>query len=759
MGLNKNKFMTKALVAGLLMATGTGAQAQAVDYFANSWNNTGTTGTWNDGNNWFLVSGFQGTPDGEGFSEFAVINNGGLATVNSAVVTSPLALYIGERTGDSGSLNIAGGSLSVLDFGVLPDAFVAGAADTNVRPASPGTAGTVGMIVVGLGGDGDLNVSGGTLTTSRGIIVSGNIDGGTTTGGVGTFGLSGTGIVNTSGTTVIGAGGGEAAVWTMTGGIYNQLVGEVDIGGNTGGVGRLNMSGGQINTISGDLDIGGNGGGSGIVNMSNNAKVVITDVNQTVGVFVGVDTGSHARLTMSNTASIESAFLASQQSTDSVTTLEDQSVLTLTDGLYITSGKLRVEGHEVGMNVNNLTLSGTYNPTINSNGPSVIHASGDVILGGTLNLELDDVTPTLSSSWSLVDGTSTITGNFAQVISNKELDAGTQFAARVSAGNVDVIVEKALTLKVNTVSGTSSIIDVLGGVDIVSYSIHSKSGLLNTDGWNSLEDGASAGWKEANPLSSQVSELNLEQSFAMTTGGIHNLGQLIGNIDATAAFGQAVDTDEFKLVYLTSDGVEHNGILDVSSMNNNLVLTVDPTTGMAVLRNESLHDIELVSYSVVSVDGSLDGAGGDSLADQGITGWDELVHTSNLLGGLNLEGMLSLDAGELISLGKVMTAEALADLILQFRLNDEVGTTLDGIVVYGDLPNFVEGDFDLDGDVDADDLAIVRNGFGVSRDLGDLFLVRNGTVSGALVAVGSVPEPTSIFLMGLGLIAGIKRRK
>lgn len=731
------KNMNKMLTAALLSAVCGTAHAQ--EFFANGWNNTGS-GDWSTGSNWLLVSGTQDIPSSE-FSEFAVINNGGTANVASAISNAPLALFIGEVAGQSGTLNISSGSLSIIADNILTAEFTAAA---ESRPAVAGTAGQIGRLIVGLGGTGNLNVSGGTLNVANGLTVSG------AQGGTGTLMLSGTGIINaTAGSSNIGAGGGEAATWTMTGGTFNQVAGDINIADNGGGNATLNMSGGIINAGA-DLDLAGNGSRA-VVNMSGNAQV-----NTTANTFFGTDNASYLRMNLSDTASLTTGGLNANRGADSIVTFRDQSTLNVTGSLNFASGTIRVEGTQINLSVGTLNLGGRYNPVISSSGTSVIEYTTGATLGGELALEFDGVTPILGDSWTIAHGPSVATGDF-NAITGPELGQGMKFEVQQSAGNVDVSVNAALTLKANTVAGTSSIIDYIGGSEITSYVIKSKNGLLDAVSWNSLQDAGASGFEEATPRSEQVSGLNLHESKTFGAGEIHNLGGLIGNLGGALPFGQSLDADEFSLDYFTADGVAHSAILDITALKNTLVLTIDPTTGMAMVQNHSAETIELTSYVVTSTDGSLDVSGWDSLADQGESGWEEAAPTSNQLSELNLEELLVISPGQMIDLSQLMDTSKAQDLGFTFTLNGDE-SLLDGIVKYANLPSGFDGDLDFDNDVDADDLAIAQNGLGDGYTLADLFNVRNNFGAGS-AAVTAIPEPSSLALFGLGAVAMLKRRK
>ncbi len=722
--MRHNENIKRMLVAGLLTLGAWNTDAQVV---ANSWNDNSGSGLWSNGNNWLLATGTKAVPNKD-FGEYASISNGSTSNLTIVVSEEPLAVVLGESSGTTGTLVV----------GATGELNIDGSNFTQEQSAFRG------QLVIGNEGTGLLTMNGGKITTTHGFVMS------RLAGGAGTFNMHG-GVVETSGDSFIGAGGGEAASWAMTAGTFNQNGNSnMYIGGYSGGQGTLNMSGGsEINIENWSFIIGGGGGGNGSLAMSGTATL-----NSADNVIVGDATDSVARLEMGGAASIVAGrFEARAGEANSVIELADQASITVNNQIFdVSAGTLRVKGHEVNISTTNLKFGGTYNPEINSNGASVIHATGQVVLGGKLALEFDGVTPSVNDSWKIVDGASGVLGAF-DVITGPELSGGVRYAVSNSGGDVSVNVESALTLNINTVAGQSSIIDIVGGQEVIAYMVKSKSGLLNTSKWKSLQDQNVVNWEESNPTAFQAAELNLHSSMAFTAGQKHTLGGLIGNISTSLPFGQSIDSDEFSLEYKTADNITHSGILNVEGFANNFVLTIDSETGEAVLRNHSFHSVDLIGYLIESAAGSLDVSGWDSLEDQGLAGWDESNPLASQIAELLLEGSMTIGKGEIISLGKIMSAEALEDLALHFRLAD--GETMAGIVRYDDLPVEVSGDYDWDGDVDENDLAIVKNGFGSTYDLSDLAKVRNASPA----ATAMIPEPASISLMALVMLTIMKRKK
>jgi hypothetical protein len=209
-----------------------------------------------------------------------------------------------------------------------------------------------------------------------------------------------------------------------------------------------------------------------------------------------------------------------------------------------------------------------------------------------------------------------------------------------------------------------------------------------------------------------------------------------------------------------------------------LLLTVDPATGDAQLRNSSNFPISLIGYSILSDSGSLQPGNSDwsSLKDQGLSGWQEAAPTVNALSELIASGTqsLALSPGQSYLLGDLFDNLAGSkDLRLEFVLS---GDTVErgGVVIYDSFATSVLGDYNGNGVVDAADYTLWRDKLGApagslaNRDPSNSGVInaadytywksRFGATSGAgaggnALGATNVPEPAACWLAVVGAVA------
>lgn len=438
-------------------------------------------------------------------------------------------------------------------------------------------------------------------------------------------------------------------------------------------------------------------------------------------------------------------------------------------GSALLARKATITGPNVNFSVGgDLTIAREFHPVITGTAHSAIQVPNGttyVVRDSSAILEFSGYTPKFGDSWGLVESSDNF-GEFATVSSATQLARGLALDATYDGG-ISVGVENRLILNVNRQTGAAKIENAVGApISIDSYSIGSAGGyLLPAAGkWTSLDDANVAGWEEASPSTTRLSELNPTGTTAFAVGQSRAIGTPYAF--APTAFGQ-LDTEGLTFTYLDSNGVSQSGIVEMDGDVNNLVLYVDPATGAAAVDNQSPFSISLDFYSISSASGSLSPTGWDSLDDQSLSSWDEATPTVTRLSELNPTASTLFASGSLTELGNLFTVGGTRDLAFKFTSPD--GTLYDGIVKYASIPDAgVLGDTDSDGDVDLTDLNNVRNNFGGAGvgdtdndndvDLTDLNNVRNN-----FGATGSqaVPEPSSFVLIGLGLagLAAARRAK
>ena len=347
-------------------------------------------------------------------------------------------------------------------------------------------------------------------------------------------------------------------------------------------------------------------------------------------------------------------------------------------------------------------------------------------------------------NWEFASGLSGEGGDLSQT--------DTQFSLILDEGGNGVVGTIGMILTINRDTGSMVFTNLSGTpVNIDGYSISSELRSLdpNNGAWNSLFDQGQTGWVEANPSNTRISELQIAGSTAVAQGVDFVLGNAFS--PNPAAFGESIEDVVFQ--YETESGEVLEGVVRYEGLKaNNLVLVVNSATGEASMLNASDFDVSLDGYIIQSAAAELDSAGWVSLADQAMPDWVEANPSSEQLAELNFDGSTLFEAEEQFNMGDLFAGAVDPNLQFKFVLegDDDFRT---GLVMF-ELP----GDFDLDGDVDHEDLNKWRADYGANagsdadRD-GDSdgadFLVwqRNLGLSVSPESVAtSVPEPSSIGL-------------
>lgn len=440
-----------------------------------------------------------------------------------------------------------------------------------------------------------------------------------------------------------------------------------------------------------------------------------------------------------------------------------------TTGGFFNDGTFEVQGPGHTLSIaGSATLEGNSRYVANLTGldHSKLVAGGAINLGGTLVLNpVGGYMPTPSDSWVLFDAPS-VAGSFASIDISALPAPGVGQAYRISsqAGGsgelVSVGLQSFAVLTINADTGATSFSSPSGApIDIVGYSILSSNGLLNPAGWNSLDNQGVTGWDEAGMSdATALSELKFDAGGLVVGAASTSLGS---TYIAPTEFGVASD---IVFEYVEQGATESTtGIVQYSgsSAQNNLIVTVDPATGQAQLKNSSVFTINLQGYSVLSTSGSLL-TGWNSLDDQGVSGWEEANPTVNTLSELNPTGLLTLAAGAAYDLGTMFDTLGNQDLTLEFLLADEMQTR-DGVVVYAAVGPGIPGDYNNNGVVDAADYTVWRDGNSPDDTQAGYTLWKNnyGSTAASISLATSVPEPVSLATFGVGVVmwvGGARRR-
>lgn len=448
------------------------------------------------------------------------------------------------------------------------------------------------------------------------------------------------------------------------------------------------------------------------------------------------------------------------------------------------NGTLRIAGGgELIVQGANLTIAGGYAVDLTSVAQKPIDVTGSAAINGDLTVNFNGAAISTGSTWDLVDATSltvdldSISSTGAPVPLGKALSV-----SQAPGGNGSILrlrVEQRLVLTVDVGQKTATIrntADSSGGLDIDSYLIESASGSVNPAEWTSIADSNSS-WAEAGSggmSTNALAEFNPTSSTTFAINQQFALGEVFARNYTSIPFGSdPAQLQDYSFTY-TNQGETFQGAVEFVGSDdtaNNIVLTVNPTTGQATMQNESGASVRIDSYTIASDDGSLL-TSWDSLEDQGGPGgtWLEANTSINRLSELTEAGSTLLNQNEGFDLGLLFNTGSAQDLSFQFIIAG-TNTVVDGVVSYGDLPtNLIApsasnpADYNNDGVVDAIDYAVWREGGSPDSSQAGFLLWRAnyGASSPATAGAASAatPEPASIVLVGLVFIAAplVRRR-
>ncbi|BBO33821.1 PEP-CTERM sorting domain-containing protein [Lacipirellula parvula] len=442
----------------------------------------------------------------------------------------------------------------------------------------------------------------------------------------------------------------------------------------------------------------------------------------------------------------------------------------------------------IGPNVNlsalsvNFQAESTFTAQITGATHSALKSTNVANLGGKLKLEFSGVTPTLGSSWNLIDASS-FAGQFSSIDASAApaLPFGQVYEFNTVAGGGStngmygrVSVAQKLVLNVNRSTGAVSMATGPGTVSIDGYAIKSAQGSLSPAGWNSLQAQGVSDWRRSPQVgtSKQLIELKPTGSTAITSATPRALGNAFAYPAATQ-FG--VEWEDLTFEYYTPDGKVTQGLINYTGTkrHNNLVLVVDPATGNAQVLNQSNLSVNIDGYKITSTSGSLLPANGKwlSLDDDNRLGgdWRESNASVNQLAELKPTGSSQMAGGAtFLSMGqmfKTVGAGGTQDLVFEYLFPGE-SAFRQGVVVYGTLTTpSLAADFNHDNTVNGLDLTVWKGAFGTGAggdadgdndsDGADFLIWQRQfgqSVTPSTTTAAAVPEPATLALLGLGAI-------
>lgn len=374
-------------------------------------------------------------------------------------------------------------------------------------------------------------------------------------------------------------------------------------------------------------------------------------------------------------------------------------------------------------------------------------------------------TPASGETWELLSGASISGPGFVIDSSLTTVADGLRYRTQVNnvpGGQVmELLYEAAATLRVNTDSGELTLLSESGEtIDLVGYTIHSPSGSFTPANYNSLADQGATGWENAGATPTNLSELNPVSSLALNATAV-SLGASV--YTPPTRFGE---TPDVSFEYGVDGGASVlEGIVELtgSVAINNLLLTVDPTTGEAQLTNSSPFTIEIAAYTIQSESGSLDASSWTSLDSQSVAGWDAGLSASDefaLSEFVPEDPASTLAPGQTYSLGNIFQVGSEEDLTIDFALlapglsgdfnGDGQVDAADYTLWRDNLGNTDESAINNNGDgggITASDYTIWASNYGKTGPVAGLIEARQGVVQyGAIVGaagLASVPEPIS----------------
>jgi hypothetical protein len=458
--------------------------------------------------------------------------------------------------------------------------------------------------------------------------------------------------------------------------------------------------------------LGADSGTSGTLNISSTGKFKSAAGPLTTGAFTVGQNGAGVLNVASGGVLEVAAGLATPGTADAASTISLTGTASVTAASASLNRNLIVDGSNVNFSVaGNLILgsTGIHTWQIPATGASTLKAGGNADLGGTLKLVFPSGTPTVGTTWNLIDAATidanegSVGSSFANIDASAVtgLAAGQGFRLQSVAGGThgrlaQLVLERQPVLTINRQTGAMSLTNPAAsatvGFDV--YQIQSAMGALNPATWTSIAP--ANGWFQANPNHNVLSELH--PVGTATIAGSSSIS--LGTPFAPPSLPFGTNNEDVTFQYSVPGGGLTNGQVQyIGVPTNNLTLNVDPATGQAQIINGSNRTVSIDNYTISSASGSLKFANGtwNSLQDQGTSGnnWFEANTSSKQIAELLTVGGLQLAPNAKISLGAPFNTLGQQDLVFQFAVT-----------------NNLPGDFNGNGIVDAADYTVWRDNLG-----------------------------------------------